>query len=287
MRFVSAILAMLFAFSATAAPKSLSRAEAIKVIERNAKFSPLSAIPMSLGAFRMGLNDGSWVLVGQKFKLAKGLEAHFTGIAPNNHVWAKVPLKRKIVEVTGITEDWPNTRTVLFTWRFTNLSETVAKYTGLNTANHSSKAYLKLYDDGWRVERLDDEDDIFSGGNQANDEGVARETMSRIETIGLAWQMFDLDTGSFWRGPTKDGVIDPKALDKQLSLIYTRSFHAEDLWGRPMIFRVRDGGKRFEIRSLGSDGKADNAGGSTDRFAKDIVYGYDGWESKPEGVTPK
>jgi hypothetical protein len=87
----------------------------------------------------------------QFFSLTKQGEQFFT------EGWQLIkPAKREVVEVTGIT-DVPmakNVKEAGFKWRYVDLPEVVARYTGQGESPHDGKAALQLYDDGWRVTEI-------------------------------------------------------------------------------------------------------------------------------------
>jgi hypothetical protein len=63
------------------------------------------------------------------------------------------PAKREVVELTGISDALmvQNVKKADFKWRYVNLPEVVARYTGQSDALNDGKARFQLYDDGWRV----------------------------------------------------------------------------------------------------------------------------------------
>jgi hypothetical protein len=66
------------------------------------------------------------------------------------------PTKREILEVTGIAgppQGGENFKVATFTWRYADLPEVVARYTG-ESVTHEGEAAFQLFDDGWRVQEI-------------------------------------------------------------------------------------------------------------------------------------
>lgn len=67
------------------------------------------------------------------------------------------PIKREILEVTGVTsppQGGESFKVATFTWRYADLPEVVARYTG-ESVSHQGEAAFQFFDDGWRVQEVD------------------------------------------------------------------------------------------------------------------------------------
>jgi hypothetical protein len=70
----------------------------------------------------------------------------------NGNKWAIPVAKRELLDVTGVSQQPPNSAGVEFTWRWTSIGE-IFKLEEGEVSTHSGSVICKLYDDGWRVSR--------------------------------------------------------------------------------------------------------------------------------------
>lgn len=189
-------LVLLVAYVPAIAQQSLTRPAASQVIQRHTAFTTASVLAVCDPAktVEAGVREGIWrkqgfgelvpTSVGRKYF------ARLEGF-PSYQAQLAVPAKREVVAVTGITDEERNSKLVLFTWRYVGLAEVVARYTCQGSQPHEGEAYLRLYDDGWRVERLEVPEGsrvAFAGVSSGvikreNDFGVRKEEADRIARI--------------------------------------------------------------------------------------------------------
>jgi len=64
------------------------------------------------------------------------------------------PLRPEVVEVTGITDVDAGVKEVQYRWRFADIPEPLNRLGIVKSDPSEARAILRLYDDGWRVERI-------------------------------------------------------------------------------------------------------------------------------------
>jgi hypothetical protein len=149
------------AADAPAPPKAvatgLTRDEAKRQIEAQPKFATLShvtGIPSS--AFHNSVDDGMRDLRGMDWSPTSKGAAYFSDGGFPGEVTLRTPVRREVSDITGITDgDSPNVKIVEFNWHFADVSDAVARYTGLTKNERAGKAQFRKYDDGWRIESVD------------------------------------------------------------------------------------------------------------------------------------
>lgn len=198
----------------TAIPGQLTRPVAAKLIQQNSSFATANALALCADAREGGISEGLWVRQGfdQLALTASGsqylaaIEGGFTGYAAR----PVVPAKREVVAVTGIAVSGPaeNINRADFTWRYTGLSEIVARHACQGNAPHEGEAYLQLYDDGWRVERITSLNEtgrvafsidpvLVERVQEAAHERQQQEQAAKASTRVLAEYVFDPPDGGF------------------------------------------------------------------------------------------
>jgi len=147
---------------------ALTRPQAQSVINASAAFATVRSIALLEKAHEDGVAEGlfarpdywSFTLTseGQKFFVLPG--GNVMALLPGGPGYSgalvnlPTPAKREVIAVTGITSDGPNLQRVLFQWKYSGLSDVVARYSGQGSAPHDGIALLRLYDDGWRLEKV-------------------------------------------------------------------------------------------------------------------------------------
>jgi hypothetical protein len=157
----------------------LSRSEAKGVIEKSESFTPAHYPNISLKdeMVQAGLHQGLWRKGGNNptqqywmLELTPKGKANFEAIdAYLNYTGGSAgtlvlkPIPRRVVEVTGISDGPgmvgpPGTvKIVEFTWRWNleGLPDEVKNAVGQDLKDRKGNALFKLYDDGWRLERIE------------------------------------------------------------------------------------------------------------------------------------
>jgi TonB family protein len=145
---------------------SLARVQARNVITNDLSFSSVKQITLLEptartleAAAREGLfaTDGfnfSLTQEGRQFFVVEGGVVSGWLVGLGVIVTLPAPAKREVIEVTGITAEGTDQRRVVFTWKYTGLSDVVVRYTGQGPGAHDGVALLRLYDDGWRLENV-------------------------------------------------------------------------------------------------------------------------------------
>lgn len=155
---VKLFLPLLLIFGATSAVQAapLSRTEASRAIEKHPDFAVMKSISNAThSSFDRAVADGIWVNSRAGWEPTPLGRQYFTSVSMLKMTLAK-PLHRAVVAVTGITESSITKHKIVeFTWRFTDLTRSLATYTGATTGDHSGSAIFSLYDDGWRIIDLD------------------------------------------------------------------------------------------------------------------------------------
>ena len=140
--------------AASADTKDLSRAAALSLLGKSDKIKPIANVMVTQEAFEAAKRDG---ILNAQLQLSPAAAVYFT------QYWyfakqatLKAPLKLKIVEVTGITDAPPQFggKLIDFNWQFQDAPDLVIKYTGTVGTLQKGEAFVKLYDDGWRVEEI-------------------------------------------------------------------------------------------------------------------------------------
>jgi len=158
----------------------LSRNQAKKVIVKSEKFTPADCkLKLEEPELQGGVREGLWSKTANVynrpdcsyFALTSEGKVYFRGdnlgsvgcsinVVP--YVEFAKPLARRVVEVTGITDGPgrlgpPGTvKVVEFTWKWEwgELSDQLKSVVGGEWKEAQAEALLRLYDDGWRVERV-------------------------------------------------------------------------------------------------------------------------------------
>lgn len=155
--------------SAGCGPGELSRPKAKGLIEKHESFAK-AVVPMfhlTPELIQKGLRQGLWTesLYTGATKSAKGLELfseiEVNAYMPDKFVKLKNPVRREVVEMTGITaaegDGSPNTaKIVKFTWQWdwNAVPAPVKDFLGTREQHYPATARFRLYDDGWRVEEI-------------------------------------------------------------------------------------------------------------------------------------
>ncbi len=147
---------VLFAVTTHVQAAALSRAEAQRAIQKHPEFASINTIPNATHpSFDRGVTDGIWVNTRGGWQPTALGQQYFTSVNMLGMKLAK-PLHRSVVAITGISDGArAGTKIVEFTWRFTDLTSALAKYTGATTGDHAGRATFRQYDDGWRIDRLE------------------------------------------------------------------------------------------------------------------------------------
>jgi hypothetical protein len=174
--FLVALVMMSVCSCSIVADSGLTRSKAQKLIDSSESFTRLRqtnpllsgvSITLSREEIECGIKDGLWVkdytfnkMTGD-LKLTSDGSAGINGFS-NEQLVFKIPPKRHVVEVTGIT-DWPNSqgkqKYAKFTWAYDldSFPEIVRTCLAnkVKVAQTGGQAMFILYDDGWRLERVE------------------------------------------------------------------------------------------------------------------------------------
>jgi hypothetical protein len=153
------ILALTSCTSIGSNSKDLTRAKALPLINAAKELAqPTAQVGVTKECLDIAVRDGFFMASYPTEQLSPKASQHFSkywyfaGTAT-----LQTPLKRKAIEVTGIT-DAPigtGTKVVQFKWEYVDVPDFVNRYTGTTGIPHEEgQALLKLYDDGWRVEEV-------------------------------------------------------------------------------------------------------------------------------------
>lgn len=148
--------------------RELTRSRAANLIGQHAPFATTDAITpqedgcVLEGGLDSGELEGLWNgrLPSTRTLTQKG-GAYFVNPERWPNGWAywklRTPAHREVIDVTGITDVplIPGGKQAEFTWRYRGLDPVVARYTGQGPTPHTGAALMRLYDDGWRVERFE------------------------------------------------------------------------------------------------------------------------------------
>lgn len=147
--------------------KNLTRSKAASLIENSAKFSEVkSKINLHPNGLEKGFLHDMWGVV--QGEPGTNYSIDYYALSPNQDVFqliqatvlpgsiATVTMKKPVetqINVTGITDApiMQGVKEAQFTWEYTNLPSIVKRYV---VRGGSGVAYLRLYDDGWRIEDL-------------------------------------------------------------------------------------------------------------------------------------
>jgi TonB family protein len=138
-------------------PGSITRATAKALITQAAAFQQSVQLTLAEGAAEGGIKEGIFFYDRASYgTLTPTVEGRkiFAGVSSTVITPLTGPAKLEVVEVTGIADAALGTKEVHFTWRYIGLSAEVARYSGQGSSPHDGTAFLRLYDDGWRVERI-------------------------------------------------------------------------------------------------------------------------------------
>lgn len=106
----------------------------------------------------------------------------------------------------------------------------------------------------------------------------ARKTLADIHSIATALESYAVDWNRYPKAsslPELANVLQPT---------YIKTLPLRDAWNRPLL--VTCNGENYEIRSLGSDGKAESsyAGGAVKDLRADIIFANGQFVQWPEGA---
>jgi hypothetical protein len=148
----------LLAGATLACNRDLARSKAKSVLQDHADFATPTSIPVA-GTIdtRMWLNAGVVEFgTGSGGQLPLGAEGrrYFRSLTFTS-AELLTPLERQVTEVTGITAgSEPAERIVKFKWQYKMIPAEITRYTGETPGLRAATAHFRLYDDGWRVERV-------------------------------------------------------------------------------------------------------------------------------------
>jgi hypothetical protein len=291
MRMKSLLLVALsvFTVAASAVAATLTRPDAQRAIQKHPDFATTDTIPGLVNpGFDRAVADGLWVQApsgggpGGWVPSALGKQ-YFTSVTLGGIHLIK-PLHRAITAITGIADEHLSGEKVAeFTWHFTDLTPSLWKYTGATSGDHSGKATFRLYDDGWRVKEIE----CDSGRDGQNSRPFVEKkltpgakTITDMCSVSEAWYGFVLDGGSL-----PDGVKTATDIRSKLVPTYLKDVPDKDEWGNPYLFSLSEQSIRFEIRSLGRNGKSDpTIKGVSSNPDADIVLSYHKFISRHAGV---
>lgn len=289
MRFFLLVTLIVSTGAACAVAATLTRADAQRAIQKYPDFAVTDTIPGLVNpGFDRAVADGMWVQApsgggpGGWVPSALGKQ-YFTSVTLGG-VHLSRPLHRAITAITGIADDGQSGEKVTeFTWHFTDLTSPLWKYTGATTDDHVGKATFRLYDDGWRVKELD----CGSGQDGQNSRPFAEmkltpgaKTITDMCSVSEAWYGFVLDGGSL-----PDGVRTAADIRSKLVPTYLKDVPDRDELGHPYLFFISEHSIRFEIRSLGRNGKSDpTIKGVSSNPDADIILSYHKFISRHAGV---
>jgi hypothetical protein len=137
------------------------------MIDASGSFNTVSsALPLATPheAINAGMREGLWRVKGKsptrEVELTAAGKKHFNSVFYNltlgGEVVTAAPVRRKVYEVSGMKETDPKTREVEFLWNFEGLDPVVGRYIGIppTTIWADGVALFELYDDGWRLTKL-------------------------------------------------------------------------------------------------------------------------------------
>jgi len=142
-------------------PGELTRRKVKDLLDSHKDFRKVTTIQLSNEGVEMGMRDGLWTGQALPELTPKGRElfkAVYRTFTAGQHAELLTPVRAEVIEVTGITDATSltgaasNLKEVHFTWDYVGLPTSIKRYAGRGSL---SKAYFRLYDDGWRVEGLD------------------------------------------------------------------------------------------------------------------------------------
>lgn len=148
----------------------LTRSRVADLINENAAFAePVTSLwlqdsGLQRGALNAGDVEGIWQSsMGNDFYprytlSSKGLRYFARDFSANERVPLAQASRRELIEVTGITTPpmgGESLRLASFTWQYMGLSPLVARYAGEVSVVHKGDALFQLFDDGWRLQKLE------------------------------------------------------------------------------------------------------------------------------------
>jgi hypothetical protein len=141
-----------------ACTRDLTHDKAESVLQEYAEFvKPTSILVAGTIDTRMWLNAGVVEFgAGSGGQLPLGAEGrrYFRSLTFTS-AELLTPLERHVTEITGITAgSEPAERIVTFKWQYKMIPTEITQYTGETSGLRDGTAYFRLYDDGWRVERV-------------------------------------------------------------------------------------------------------------------------------------
>ena len=167
-----------------ACPRTLGRDRAAALIGKSSQFLARSYAAVNIARpqeLATGVSEGWWLAQQRKterfkvadqvmempvapgainvthFELTPQGKQFFAGpeiIGDHVRLDLKAPLKPEVVEVTGITDVDAGVKEVQYRWRFADVPEPLRRLGIVKSDPSDARAILRLYDDGWRVERI-------------------------------------------------------------------------------------------------------------------------------------
>jgi hypothetical protein len=151
-------LGISFGCSATGA---LSRPKAKALIEASDDFQRMHIVKLSNEGVKRGQDEGLWILLVIDMRLSPQAQQIFkeiTGEYMKGHkATLQTPVKARVIEVKGIADATSLTggtsqmKETEFTWDYENLPSMVRRYA---TQGGTGSALFRLYDDGWRIQKI-------------------------------------------------------------------------------------------------------------------------------------
>ena len=140
----------------------LTRSNAMELINDHDKFITVMQLPFinTNEMFEAGVREDLWKTDAFfKVELTNEGKRYFTEIdrtSLGTTLMLREVLFRRAVEITGITNGVSEgIREIEFIWEYRELPEIIARYSGQRKGNYWGAALMRLYDDGWRVEKVE------------------------------------------------------------------------------------------------------------------------------------
>jgi len=121
----------------------------------------------------------------------------------------------------------------------------------------------------------------------AIDRGKQKRTMADVRSLGIVFEAYFVDNGSF-PGPT-EGWVPVESIAEQVEPVYIRELPREDGWGSPILFW--SDGSSYRIVSIGKDEAMDQDWSQpfdaheTVDLRQDIIFGGGTFLAWPEGMN--
>ncbi|MFK7749380.1 MAG: hypothetical protein AB8B65_13375 [Kordia sp.] len=144
------VYALLFLILLSSCGNNLSRSEAEDLINKHNKFTVLGQKPRTNSQAKYnGTQQGYWQKNGTITQKGK---TYFYNKNYNN-ITLKRPGKAVVTTIDGIADAGNNSKTkeVQFSWEYANIDEVVKRFI---IKGGTGKAFLRKFDDGWRVNNI-------------------------------------------------------------------------------------------------------------------------------------